>query len=98
MRMGSPHFMRAMIGLSGARLALRLTPTFEEQCRIPGVPCALAEITEMNNKTMSKQILCFIIEGSSFSLFWSVAILPGSTTKQVPGFSEIIRDWSKLFA
>ena len=59
--------MRAMIGLSGARLALRLTPTFEEQCRIPGVPCALAEILEMNRKTISKQVLCFIIEGSSFS-------------------------------
>src|SRR5262245_21183537 len=67
MRMGPPHFMRAMIGLSGARLALRLTPTFEEQCRIPGVPCALAEILEVNRKTISKQILCFIIEGSSFS-------------------------------
>jgi len=65
--MGSPHFIRAMIGLSGARLALRLTPTFEEQCRIPGVPCALAEILEMNRKTISKQVLCFIIEGSSFS-------------------------------
>jgi hypothetical protein len=63
--------------------SVNLQPSTQAATQRSRVPCALAEILKVTNKTISKQILCIISKAPSFSVLGSVTILSATARSTI---------------